>query len=96
LTKIRRAYEYFKVVVFLGFMEIFVFSSYLTFLISENGTISETDLAMSMSEELPAFWLLSLVLYACATRRKLIKGECNTLYDNNESKIDEKNLEAKV
>jgi hypothetical protein len=50
---------------------------------------------MSMPEELPAFWLLSLVLYAFAPRKKVMKSESKSLYDN-ESKIDESNSKAEV
>lgn len=95
LTKIRRVYEYSKVVIFLGLVEIFVFSSYLIFLISENDSISESDIAMNMPAELPAFWLLSLVLYAFSPRKKVMKSESKSLYDN-ESKIDETNSKAEV
>lgn len=95
LTKIRRVFEYFKVVIFLGFLEIFFFSSYIIFFISENDSISESDLTMSMPQELPAFWLLSLVLYAFAPRKKVIKSESKSLHDN-ESKIDESNSKAEV
>ena len=95
LTKIRRVYEYSKVVIFLGLVEIFVFSSYLIFLISENDSISESDIAMNMPAELPAFWLLSLVLYAFSPRKNVMKSESKSLYDN-ESKIDETNSKAEV
>ena len=95
MTKIRRVYEYSKVVIFLGLVEIFVFSSYLIFLISENDSISESDIAMNMPAELPAFWLLSLVLYAFSPRKKVMKSESKSLYDN-ESKIDETNSKAEV
>lgn len=95
LTKFRRVYEYFKVVIFLGVVELLFFSFYMIFLIFEHGSISESDLTMSMPEELPAFWLLSLVLYAFAPRKKVMKSESKSLYDN-ESKIDESNSKAEV
>jgi hypothetical protein len=95
LTKIRRVYEYSKVVIFLGLVEISVYFSYLIFLISEYDSISESDIAINMFDELPAFWLLSLVLYAFAPRKKVMKSESKSLYDN-ESKIDESNSKAEV
>jgi hypothetical protein len=83
------------VVVFLGLVEISVYFSYLIFLNSEYDSISESDIAINMFDELPAFWLLSLVLYAFAPRKKVMKSESKSLYDN-ESKIDESNSKAEV
>ncbi|MFP6844090.1 MAG: hypothetical protein VB958_02635 [Thalassolituus sp.] len=96
LTRIQRIYEYFKIVTFLFLIESLIFTFAVIFLIIENGSVSESDLTMSMSEDLPAFWLLSLVLYAFAPTGKVKKKISISSYDTDKFKIDETNSKAEV
>ncbi|MBQ0781038.1 MAG: hypothetical protein KBT79_09555 [Thalassolituus oleivorans] len=96
LKKRRRVYEYFKLIVFLSLMEALLFTFAVISLIVFNDLPSESDLSISMSEDLPAFWLLSLVLYAFAPTGKVKKKAFVSFNDTNESKIDETKSRAEV